>query len=54
MNKTETITAAEFNKTKGKKKPVKTSTNDLTKSIVNYLNVKGFVVWRNNNNAIYS
>jgi hypothetical protein len=50
MDKTETITAAEFRK--GKAKP-KVNTNSLTTAIVNYLVLKGVKCWRQNNGAVY-
>ena len=31
-----------------------TQTNSTTKSIITYLNLNGFVVWRNNNGSVYS
>lgn len=36
-------------KTRGKVSPA----NQLTKDIIQYLNGSGFLVWRNNNNAVY-
>lgn len=32
----------------------KTPTNSLTSACINYLNLNGFCVWRNNNGATYS
>jgi len=46
------MTADEFQRMKGKK--AKPNTNNLTKSIVSWLNYNGFVAWRNNNNSVYS
>lgn len=35
------------------KKPVKVDTNKLTKAAIQLLTFRGFIVWRNNNVAVY-
>lgn len=37
----------------GRKTHPKTSTNELTKAVLNYLRMKNYVAWRQNNNAVW-